>query len=136
MTPIAFADDGDVALANETAENVILTDNSKNVKMTDYYFDSNAPNDNGDGSASNPYKDFKSSRILENSNLHLAKGEYTLDKNAQTNNVNIIGADSSKTIIKFNYGTGFTVTSSLTLKDLTLSPSPDSLTVRVAPRYL
>lgn len=120
MTPIAFADDGDVALANETAENVILTDNSKNVKMTDYYFDSNAPNDNGDGSASNPYKDFKSSRILENSNLHLAKGEYTLDKNAQTNNVNIIGADSSKTIIKFNYGTGFTVTSSLTLKDLTL----------------
>ena len=118
IVPTSFAADSSAA-CDVTVENITLTAGTTGVRTADYYFDSNAPDDSGDGSISNPYKEFKSSRIADNSNLHLANGEYSLDRSAYINNVNIIGSDSSQTIIKY-YGTGFTVSSSLTLKDVTL----------------
>ena len=113
LVPTSFA-------ADETVENLTLSSDSSDILTADYYFDSNATDDSGDGSISDPYKDFKSSRVVANSNLHLANGEYTLDRSVSINNVTIIGENPSQTILKYNYGTGFAVSSSLTLKNLTL----------------
>ncbi|WP_407422357.1 Ig-like domain repeat protein [Methanobrevibacter sp.] len=121
IVPTSFAADGDAAVAaDETVENLTLTSDSSDILTADYYFDSNAADDTGDGSISDPYRDFKSSRVVANSNLYLANGEYTLDRSVSVNNVTIIGENPSQTILKYNYDTGFTVSSSLTLKNLTL----------------
>lgn len=118
MVPTCFATD-EAAAAVDDVELLTFGDSSE-ILSADYYFDANAPDDSGNGSASNPYKEFKSNRVVADSNLHLAKGEYTLDRQVTIRNVTIIGDDPSQTIIKYNYGTGFTVSSSLTLKNLTL----------------
>lgn len=73
----------------------------------DYYFDASAESD-GDGTINNPYKTLTANRIRSNSNIHLANGEYTLDKKKDISNVNFIGSDPEKTIIKFN-GYGFNI---------------------------
>ena len=118
IIPMSFAADGDVAIEGGEAESVILTSDS-DVSTSDYYFDSNAIDDNGNGSISNPYKEFTSSRVVPDSTLHLANGEYILDRSTSIRNVTILGQNPSQTILKY-YGTGFTVSSSLTLKNLTL----------------
>ena len=118
---MSFAADGDAAVAcGDAVENVTLSTSSSDILSSSYYFDSNAENDSGNGSISSPYKEFKSSRIASNSNLYFKNGEYTLDRSSSINNVTIIGEDPSQTILKYNYGTGFTVSSSLTLKNITL----------------
>ncbi|MER2014612.1 MAG: hypothetical protein ABS871_08335, partial [Methanobrevibacter sp.] len=119
MVPTSFAVDDAAMAVGETVEHLTFGDSSA-ILTADYYFDANVPDDSGNGSASNPYKEFKSDRVVADSNLHLAKGEYTLDRQVTIRNVTIIGEDPSQTIIKYNYGTGFTVSSSLTLKNLTL----------------
>ena len=119
MVPTSFAADDAAMAVGETVEHLTFADSS-DILSADYYFDANAPDDSGSGSASNPYKEFKSDRVVADSNLHLAKGEYTLDRSVSIRNVTIIGEDPSQTIIKYNYGTGFSVSSSLTLKNLTL----------------
>ena len=87
---------------------------------SDYYFDASIENDNGNGSADNPYKYLTASRIKSNSNIYLADGEYTLDKAVSTGNVNFYGSNANRTIINFE-GVAFTVSSSLTLNNLTLN---------------
>ena len=85
----------------------------------DYYFNASAQDDSGDGSAENPYKYLTSSRIKANSNIYLADGEYVLDKKVSIEKVNIIGSNSSQTVLKFD-GVAFNVLNSLTLTNLTL----------------
>ena len=121
IIPVSFAADGETAIADDDAtSNMTLTSgDSSEILSANYYFDSNAENDSGDGSISNPYKELKSNRIASNSNLYFANGEYTLDKSSTINNVTIIGQNPSQTILKY-YGTGFTVSSSLTLQNVTL----------------
>lgn len=99
-TVLAAADDGDVV-------------------FSEYYFDAGVDNDTGNGSAYNPYKELKSSRIQSNSIIHLSEGEYALDDSVNIYNVTFIGANPQNTIIHYS-GTGFRVQSSLTLKNLTL----------------
>ena len=85
----------------------------------DYYFDASVENDTGDGSANNPYKYLTASRIRDNSNIHLANGEYNLDNMVFRHGINIMGENSNQTIIRFN-GLAFNVYDSLTLTNLTL----------------
>ena len=119
LVPTSFAADNAATAVDEMMDDLTFGDSS-DILAADYYFDSNAPDDSGNGSASNPYKEFKSNRIVADSNLHLADGEYTLDWSASIRNVTIVGQNPSQTIINYNRGTGFTVLSSLTLKNLTL----------------
>ena len=67
----------------------------------DIYFDSNALDDNGNGSIDNPYKTFSDDRIMENSILHFASGTYNYapDKYYQKWNIDIYGQGSSNTTI-------------------------------------
>ena len=111
IVPTAFADDNATEIVGDVSNGDVLT--------SDYYFDANIENDSGNGSANNPYRDFKSSRISSNSNIYLANGNYTLDKYTYINNVTIIGSNPSQTIIKYS-GTGFSLSGSLSLKNLTL----------------
>ena len=101
------------ALDNDTT--VIAGD----AKITDYYFDASIENDTGDGSINHPYKTLTSSRIMDDSNIHLANGEYKLDRISYVDNVNIIGSDSERTIISF-YGKGFDLSGPFTLTNVTL----------------
>ena len=84
----------------------------------DYYFDSNAENDSGDGSPDKPYKNLNPSRMADNSNLHMADGVYDLGGASKTlNNVVIIGQSVENTIIK---NAKFTVSNSVKLYNITL----------------
>ncbi len=104
------------AADNETIIDSTFQDN--NLTTNDYYFDSNIENDTGDGSITNPYKEITSSRLKDNSIIHLANGEYNLGSSISRSNLTFIGQDSSKTVL--NYGS-FSVSSSLTLQNLTLN---------------
>ena len=111
IIPTAFAVDGEDALESSYDNSSVLT--------ADYYFDANAADDSGNGSITNPYKQLTSARIKDNSNIHLASGEYTLNAHKTINNVTFIGSNASNTIIKFQ-GKGFVVSSSLVLENVTL----------------
>ena len=56
----------------------------------DYYFNSSATTD-GDGSLNNPYNCLRRDRIVTNSTLHFADGEYYLYGRVGIDNVNIMG---------------------------------------------
>ena len=84
----------------------------------DYYFNASVEKD-GTGTIDNPYKTLTANRIKSNSNIYLADGEYTLDKRKDITNVNFIGSNPEKTIIKYT-GVGFNVQTSITLKNVTL----------------
>ena len=71
ILPISFAAD------NETVSDNGLADG--NVFNNEYYFDASLDNDNGNGSYDNPYKYLTDSRIVDNSIIHLASGEYDLN---------------------------------------------------------
>ncbi|WP_297981955.1 Ig-like domain-containing protein [uncultured Methanobrevibacter sp.] len=110
--------------ANEikTTSNMdIIASNDDNTlgANTDYYFDASLESDTGDGSQSNPYKYLTASRIKSNSNIHLASGEYKLDRRVNQYNVNIFGNDALDTIIKYN-GYGFTVSTTLSFTNVSL----------------
>lgn len=104
LLPAAFADDNSTAGALNQAN--------------EYYFDSNVENDAGNGSITNPYKEITSTRLKDNSIIHLANGEYNLVKGVSRNNLTFIGQDPSKTVL--NSGS-FYVYSSLSLQNLTLN---------------
>ncbi|MBR5503598.1 MAG: hypothetical protein IKV87_04060, partial [Methanobrevibacter sp.] len=53
----------------------------------DYYFNASVENDTGDGTLENPYKKLLSSRIVQNSIIHLANGTYVLDRNINKRNI-------------------------------------------------
>ena len=101
------------AMDNDT---VIIADKDTS---HDYYFDSSVENDGGNGSVDNPFKNLKSNRIKDNSNIYLANGRYNLDYISYPSNVNIYGNDSEKTVIYY-YGSGFRLEGPLTLNNVTL----------------
>ena len=88
---------------------------------SDYYF--NASNDeNGDGSEENPYSQLTTKRMVDDSVIHLANGEYNLTKGKTLDNVTIIGQDVEKTILRYT-GTSFgkfTSYNYVTLRNLTV----------------
>ena len=85
------------------------------------YFDSNATTD-GDGSASNPYKDLEWDRIEDNSYVHLADGEYSFNPYFYSN-VTIEGSGSQNTIIN-GFGGEMDVNGTFVIKDVTAVQMP------------
>ena len=111
ILPNAFALDNDTAVAENDGDILLAKD---------YYFDANAENDTGDGSISNPFRDLTSQRIEENSNIHLAEGEYNLSSLTYLRKVSITGSDPAKTVINFD-GQGFVVKTSAVIRGVTLN---------------
>ena len=105
MIPISFAADGETAVAADgPAGNLTLDSGACDILSADKYYDSN---------------NFTSSCIVSNSVLHLANGEYNIDSGKTISNVTIMGQNPLQTILNCN-GNTFTVSSSFTLKNLTL----------------
>ena len=120
--PVSFAVDNETAVSIcDDAQNSILSSipDEDVLNSNDYYYDASVENDNGNGSIDNPYKELKSDRIQSNSTIHLAEGQYNLDKSITTDNLTIFGQNAERTIITFS-GTGFNVKNSLVLQNLTL----------------
>ena len=100
---------------NMASSNEILNSQDNN-----FYFDSNASNDKGDGSIDNPYKYLREGRILDNSIIHLSNGEYNFSQLNSYSNITIYGQDTLKTTI--NGDGGFLlVNNRLLLKNLSLN---------------
>ena len=122
VIPISFAADNTTAILSYETANVTdavsipLEDNAL-AASNDYYFDASAESD-GNGSISSPYKYLKAEYIKENSNLYFANGQYNLDKAKTIQEVNIIGSDVDRTIIKYD-GPAFTVSNQFTVKNVT-----------------
>ena len=118
IMPISFASENDTIVAvDNSVENSTATSLSDDILKSGIYFNSEVEND-GDGSFYKPYKDLKSSRIVSDSTIHFADGEYVLDKAISAKNLNIVGSNPSKTIIKYN-GLGLDSSTSITLKNVT-----------------
>ena len=123
IIPASFAYENDTGLfIDQSADTDIYVsvsdENLLKEKYNDYYFDASAQKD-GNGSFESPYKYLKSSRLKDYSNIHLANGEYTLDKKAYVDFVNFIGSDVDKTVITYG-GVGLTTSNDVTLKNITL----------------
>ena len=110
LIPFSFAQD------NSTE---VLSDDSS---YSDIYFDASLTDDNGDGSKENPYKYLHSSRIKDNSNIHLADGLYELDSSTTVYNYNaFMGESMENTIITYNKaGYLFSNRGTLILNNLTI----------------
>ncbi|WP_405294288.1 C1 family peptidase [Methanobrevibacter sp.] len=106
VIPVSFAED------NNTTD---ISDSSSN----DIYFDINAVHDHGDGSADNPYKTLRDARILDNSVIHLANGEYNYSVLNTHSNISFYGSDASKTIIN-GHGAVLVVNKQLILSNVTI----------------
>ena len=101
-------------------DTVLSLDNAETLSVNDYYFDANAHDDSGDGSISNPYKTLNSTRILSNSTIHLANGEYDVDDYVQAANITFIGTDRAKTIVN-SLNLNIEANSIITLKNITFN---------------
>ncbi|MBO7518577.1 MAG: hypothetical protein J6T31_05645, partial [Methanobrevibacter sp.] len=119
IIPASFAADDNVAsiddnlMIDDSIDDVLISDSAdsdliagegedipEEVPKMDIYFNSNALDDNGNGSIDNPYKTFSKDRIRENSILHFASGIYNYTPySTNVFNVSIYGQDSSNTII-------------------------------------
>lgn len=156
IIPASFAAEDYAGLADDnfmiddSLDNDFISDNSYNnfnaiegndvisdeEPKNEIYFDSNALDDNGNGSVENPYKTFSDDRILENSILHFASGTYNYTSNYSYNNWNlaIFGQDSSNTIIQgiggnncFNYYESFNIQNITFINIQFVSGGSDSL---------
>ena len=118
----AFAAENQTDLEADSQDSVAVSNSDESVLMgdNDYYFDASLENDTGDGSQANPYKYLKADRIRANSNIHLANGEYNLDKSVNIEKVNIYGSNPSSTILRYDGNYALKVLNSLTLNNLTL----------------
>ena len=108
--PSCFAIDNETGIVGDTGQS------------HHFYFDINA-SDDGDGSPDSPFKFLNDSRIVDNSVLHLANGEYEYKQINSRVNVSIIGCDVSKTIINSN-GSAFLVDGNLILRNVTFMKTP------------
>ena len=88
---------------NAIENNKAITENEPNEpeSMNEIYFDSNALDDEGNGSIDNPYKTLSDDRIRPGSILRFASGIYNYSPMSSVNNVNIsiYGQGSSNTVI-------------------------------------
>lgn len=107
IIPASFAQDSDALILNEQSGNA----GSSN----DYYFDASADID-GDGSQNSPYKNLTDSRIVDNSAIHLAKGEYEFNPLNSHANISIYGGNS---VIKGS-GNALEIYDNFLLKDITI----------------
>ncbi|WP_298501045.1 Ig-like domain repeat protein [uncultured Methanobrevibacter sp.] len=122
IIPASFALDDDAGLScDESADvensTISVSENDMLKGTADYYFDASAEND-GDGTLNSPYKYLKSKRIVNNSTIHLANGEYELDYDSVFEYVNFIGSDVDKTVIS-SKDLGFFINGSATIKNIT-----------------
>ena len=85
----------------------------------DFYFDSNALNDHGDGSINDPYKNLRDGRILDDSKIHIKNGRYDYVQLENHSNISFVGEDASKTIIASNGGS-LHITTQLKLANVTI----------------
>ncbi|WP_407376206.1 C1 family peptidase [Methanobrevibacter sp.] len=119
--PNAFALDNETVLSEDIVHNSdiasVYVEDDVLKASNDYYFNASAEED-GDGSASNPYKYLTSDRIHANANLYLADGEYELDTAKNIERVNIYGTNPQKTVISYP-GVGFTVSTYLSIHNVT-----------------
>ena len=101
-------------------ENVTDSAADASTIANNFYFDSNAPHDHGEGTVDNPYKELRDGRILDNSVIHLKNGEYDYSQLNTHTNISFIGEDSLKTVI---HGDGKTlvVNKQITLTNITVS---------------
>ena len=123
VIPSTFAIDEDISIqTNDTSSIDVEASQGDDILEagSDIYFDASVEKDNGDGSVTSPYKYLTSSRIRQNSNIHLAVGEYNLDKRVSIYGVTIIGSDAEKTIINYD-GYAFNVQGAFTLTGVTLN---------------
>ena len=101
---IMIDDSIDDVLISDSADSDLIAGEGEDIpeeepKM-EIYFNSNALDDNGNGSIDNPYKTFSDDRIMENSILHFASGIYNYTPMySDFHNISIYGQDSSNTII-------------------------------------
>ena len=105
---------------------------NSDVERVDIYFNASALVD-GDGSFEKPYKELRETRIVSNSNIHLAEGNYVYNPNSHVgsslgynmsligkSNVSFSGANPEETIIKTGDIYIFQPSAKLTLNNLTL----------------
>jgi predicted outer membrane repeat protein len=120
--PTGFAADNETAVdvSDDCQDNISSTIPEDILMGNDYYFNASVEDDDGNGSADNPYKELTASRIKDNSVLHLSSGEYDFANSKTINNVTVIGQNVNSTVIK---NAKFTVSSSFTLYNITLVSS-------------
>ena len=94
IIPTAFATDNSTVGINSTSDAQALS--------SDFYFDSNATNDHGEGTIDDPYREIRDGRILDNSVFHFKNGEYEFSDSNSHTNISFIGQDASKTILRGN----------------------------------
>ena len=104
--------------AQENATDCVESSVDAHTVSSDVYFDSNATNDHGEGTADDPYRELRDGRILDNSVVHLKNGEYQLSQITSHKNISIIGQDAAKTIIRGN-GERLTVDERLVIANVT-----------------
>lgn len=83
------------------------------------YFDSNATDDNGDGSVNRPYKNLRDERVLDDSIVHLSNGEYDYLPLKAHSNISFTGQDPLKTIIN-GHGSSLIINKNFKLSNVTL----------------
>ena len=96
-------------------DELISEDNSS----TDYYFDINAGID-GNGDKETPYKNFTDERVVDNSKIHLADGEYYFEKIRSFSNISFMGNDCHNTVLNGN-GNYLTITGLVNFNNITLT---------------
>lgn len=121
IIPISYAND------NVTSDDSqVCIGNEENLILNTVYFNSSVEND-GIGTQENPYKYLSGDKIVNDSIIYVADGEYTIDKSISVNNLTIIGQSSSKTIINGNafklYSNGDLSIMSLTLNNFAVENS-------------
>ena len=99
--PVSFAYNNDTSYDNSYSN--LHIDSGVESERCDVYFDANSLNDNGNGSKSNPYKYLTSSRIVNNSNIHLASGMYSFSGRKSFSNITIEGSGSEETVVSGGY---------------------------------
>ena len=121
IIPISYAND------NVTSDDSLVDiENEEILIQNAVYFNSSVEND-GIGTQENPYKYLSGDKIVNDSIIYVADGEYTIDKSICVNNLTIIGQSSSKTIINGNafklYSYGDLSITSLTLNNFAVENS-------------
>ena len=121
IIPASYANDN--VTDNDSQENI---NNEEILIQNTIYFNSSVEND-GIGTHENPYKYLSCDKIVNDSIIYIADGEYTIDKSINVNNLTIIGQSSFKTIINGNsfkfYSNGDLSITSLTLNNFGLENS-------------
>ena len=111
IIPYAFAEENTTITFESSSNATFLS--------SDFYFDSNATHDHGEGTSDNPYRELRDGRILDNSVIHLKNGVYEFSQLNSHNNISFIGENPSETVIN-GHGATLIVNTRLILTNVTL----------------